>query len=72
VAAAQVPGVRALAETSEVDHARDSLLARHAGEGDRAGALTGAKVLGSAPANRVDQVIGRVDPAAGAAQRLRT
>ena len=70
VPAAQVLGLRALPEATEVDDPLDPLGAGHAGERHGRGPLTAGEVLGSSPTHRVDQVVRHVHILAGAAQRL--
>ena len=66
----QVLGSR-LAEPAQVDHLLDPLTLRHLREVAGRCLLAGTEVAVTSPPHRVDQVVGGVDPLAGAAQAVR-
>ena len=73
MAAAQVLGAGVLAETAEVYDAANALLLGHPPEALGGPALALGEVRGvAAPAHRVHEVVGDVDAAAGARERVGT
>jgi hypothetical protein len=70
VAAAQVLGVRAIAEPAQVDDPLDLFLSGHLRERRRGCSLARHEVPAPAPSHRVDQVVRDVDPSARAPQAL--